>query len=230
MNFGEQRLLIIAPHPDDEVLGCGGLISKVKRNNGKVHVLIMCVGDSHQYGGKSEAKVRITEMEKVMRYLKIDSFHLALPGNKFHLKLDMVPQKDLIDVIESGDVSIASTKPTIVCIPYRYSTHQDHVAVSRASFTACRPVGSKRKIIPPVVLSYEQPETNWTRTRFHPNFYVDISDHLNKKVTAISKYSSQIRAGSHPRTIENIKMMAETRGAEVGVSAAEAYECHRFLT
>lgn len=229
LDFSEERVLVIAPHPDDEVLGCGGLIAKVKEGDGEAHVLVMTVGDSPQYGGRSRSQVRIKEMEMVMRYLKIDSFHLALPGNKYHLRLDMIPQRELIDVIESGEVSIASVKPTIVCIPFKHSTNQDHVAVSKASFTACRPVASSRKITPRVVLSYEQPETNWTEKRFEPNFYVDITAHIETKVRALSTYSSQVRDGSHPRSLENVRRMAELRGAEVGVGAAEAFECKRLI-
>ena len=91
-------VLIIAPHPDDEVLGCGGLISRVKAEGGKVHVLCFTVGDIKQYGGYSHTEKRIKEMNKVMKYLKVNSFNLALVGDKYHLKLDKVPQKNLINI------------------------------------------------------------------------------------------------------------------------------------
>ena len=229
ISLGEQRVLIVAPHPDDEVLGCGGLISKIKENEGEVHVLVMTVGDTRQYGGRSVAKIRLIELKEAMKYLRIDDFNVALKGDS-HLKLDTLPQRTLIDEVETGKVSIASVDPTIVCIPYLYSTNQDHVAVSTAAFTACRPVGSPIKGTPPIVLSYEQPELVWSRRRFQPNFFIDISGHLDRKIRALGIYRTQMRKSKHPRSIDVVKRMAETRGTEVGADAAEAYECHRFLT
>ena len=229
ISFGEQRVLVVAPHPDDEVLGCGGLMSRIRENGGEVHVLIMTVGDTRQYGGTSVATVRLRELKEAMKYLRIDDFNVALKGAS-HLKLDTLPQRTLIDEVETGKVSIASVDPTIVCIPYLHSTNQDHVAVSTAAFTACRPVGSTVKRTPQIVLSYEQPELLWSRRRFQPNFYIDISDHLDRKIRSLGIYRTQMRNSKHPRSLDSVKRMAELRGMEVGTDAAEAYECHRFLT
>src|SRR3989338_3161172 len=96
----DQRLLVIAPHPDDEVLGCAGLIAQVKKNNGRVFVLIVTVGDIKQYGGESKANARLEEVKQVMDFLKVDGYEVALIGEKYHLKLDTLPQKQLIDLIE----------------------------------------------------------------------------------------------------------------------------------
>jgi len=229
LSHKNQVILIIAPHPDDEVLGCGGLISKVKAQGGKVHVLCFTVGNTKQYGGYSHSEKRIKEMNKVMKYLKVDSFDMALAGDEYHLKLDRVPQKKLIDIIEKGKISISTINPDIVCIPFIGSTNQDHVAVAKASFTACRPVKNTQKDITRIVLSYEQPETSWTRKRFHPNFFIDISKELKTKQKALSLYSSQVRSKNHPRTTNTIERIAELRGNEIGVKYAEAYECHRFI-
>jgi len=139
------------------------------------------------------------------------------------------PSDYLIDIIEKGEVSISTIKPNMICIPFIGSTNQDHVAVAKASFTACRPVKDSRKNIAQIVLSYEQPETNWTRKRFHPNFFIDITKNLKTKQKALSLYSSQIRSKNHPRTPSIIEKIAELRGSEIGVKYAEAYECHRFI-
>src|SRR3972149_3017454 len=209
LDLAWQRLLVIAPHPDDEVLGSGGLIPKVKKAGGEVHVLVMTVGSITQYGGRSDTRVRIKELEKVAKFLKFDSYHL---------RLDQIPKKELIDIIESGEkVSMSATKPTMVCIPYLHSTNQDHVAVAEAAFTACRPVEGKSKPIPKIVLSYEQPEVAWSRVTFSPNFFVDISSEIKTKIDALKLYSSQIRAEPHPRSAENLMRIAESRGQQVGV-------------
>lgn len=230
LDLAFQRVLVVAPHPDDEVLGCGGLIPKVKKAGGEVHVLVMTVGSVAQYGGRSDAKLRIKELEKVAKFLKFDSYHLALPGDRHHLRLDQVPRKELVDIIESGEkVSLSVSKPTMVCIPYLHSTNQDHVAVAEAAFTACRPVEGRSKPIPKIVLSYEQPEIAWSRVAFSPNFFVDISSELKMKIDALKLYLSQIREEPHPRNAENLTRIAELRGRQVGVRAAEAFECHRLV-
>ena len=230
LDLAWQRLLVIAPHPDDEVLGCGGLIQKVKKAGGEVHVLVMTVGSAVQYGGKSDTKVRIKELENVARFLKFDSYRMALAGDRYHLRLDQVQKKELVDTIESGEkVSLSATKPTMVCIPYLHSTNQDHVAVAEAAFTACRPIEGESKPIPRVVLSYEQPEIAWSRVTFSPNFFIDISLEIRAKIDAMKLYSSQIRKEPHSRSAENLIRIAELRGRQVGVRAAEAFECHRFI-
>jgi len=230
LDLARQRLLVVAPHPDDEVLGCGGLIPKVKKAGGEVHVLVMTVGSIAQYGGESDTKVRMKELENVAKFLKYDSYRMALLGDKYHLRLDQVPKKELVDIIESGEkVSLSVTKPTMVCIPYLHSTNQDHVAVAEAAFTACRPVEGKSKPIPKIVLSYEQPEIAWSRVTFSPNLFIDISSEIKTKIDALKLYSSQIRQEPHPRSAENLTCIAELRGRQVGVKAAEAFECHRLV-
>jgi LmbE family N-acetylglucosaminyl deacetylase len=78
-------------------------------------------------------------------------------------------------------------------------------------------------------LSYEQPETTWSRVAFNPNFFIDISSEIGTKIDALKLYSSQIRKQPHPRSAENIMRIAESRGQQVGVKAAEAFECHRLV-
>ncbi len=226
----DQILLVIAPHPDDEILGCGGLISKVKKMGGKVYVLYVTVGDAQQYGGKSSASTRIREMEEVVKFMRIDGYDMVLKGDDYHLKLDTVPQRTLIDLIEKDSkVSINKIKPTIVAFPCPHYFNQDHRAVFNAGFAACRPRPRDLKHAPNLVLSYEQPEVFWSDTPFKPNLYVDISKEIDKKIDAIKLYSSQVHTGTHPRTLENIKNIAQLRGKDVGVEYAESFIIHRFL-
>jgi len=72
INFSDMRLLILSPHPDDETLGCGGLIRRIKKAGGEVYVMIITYGDEAQYGGFSEKSTRLTELENVMSFLKVD--------------------------------------------------------------------------------------------------------------------------------------------------------------
>ena len=101
MILKDKTLLVLAPHPDDEILGCGGLMAKVKALGGKVYVIMFAVGNVKQIGGESNTDKRTKEVEKVMAHMNVDGYEIVYMDDDIHLKLDMLPRKDLIDVIES---------------------------------------------------------------------------------------------------------------------------------
>src|SRR4030066_862416 len=105
LNLVKKTLLVIAPPPDDEVIGCGGLIIKIKSLGGKVYVLYLTVGDTADFTkkGLSTTNERLEEIKKVTQFLKIDGWRIAFPGDKYHLQLDMVSQRKLIHEIERGE-------------------------------------------------------------------------------------------------------------------------------
>ena len=112
MNFKGKKLLVIAPHPDDEILGCGGLIGRVKEEGGQVYVLIVTVGTTELYGGHSNLKERVKETEEVMKFLSVDDYEIAFPSDEHHLKLDVMPQKTLVDWFEKeSKLALNKIKP-----------------------------------------------------------------------------------------------------------------------
>jgi len=114
------KLLVIAPHPDDEVIGCGGLIQKVKKAGGKVYVIFLTNGTTNDFSknGPSTENERDEEIKKVSKFLDFDDYHIAFEGNDFHLKLDTIGQKKIMDMIErESPISIEKIKPTIVVFP-----------------------------------------------------------------------------------------------------------------
>ncbi len=228
--FSNQKLLVIAPHPDDEIWGCGGLIAKVKREGGKVYVLVATVGDLDMYGGDSKENVRIDEFKEVMKFFNVDDYDMPLVGDKYHLKLDSVPQKQLIDLIEKGSkVSLEKIGPTIVAIPCGFSHNQDHKALASAAFAACRPHDASIKKFQPFVITYEDVYSSWYTDKFIPNFYLDISEVLDVKCQAFSLYKSQLRSEFDLRNEDNLRRLSQLRGREVGVNAAEAFMVNRFV-
>jgi N-acetylglucosamine malate deacetylase 1 len=231
--LGQQRLLVISVHPDDEALGCAGLMKKVKDHGGEVYCLYVTVGPSPQYDHVytyTEVATRQVEISRTMEYLEVDKYELALIGEEYHLNLNAVPQRRLVDLIEKDSaVSFAKVRPTMVAIPAPHHYHQDHRAVFHASFAACRPTPHDLKPFQSIVLMYEQACYAWSIDRLQPNFYVDITEQVDAKVRALELHESQIRTGLHLRTAENVRRLAEVRGREVGVPAAEAYICHRLL-
>ena len=111
------------------------------------------------------------------------------------------------------------------------SYNQDHEAVFRAGFTACRPHLPEVKPFQQLVLSCDNPAISWSleREKFHPNFYVDITSYLAKKLEAVALHRSQLKPSVHHASPENIEYLARVRGREISVEAAEAFMCHRFV-
>ena len=225
-NLKNQRLLVIAPHSDDEVLGCGGLISKIKNEGGKVFVLIFNLGFEKDDTKESQEK-RKNEVREAMNALKVDDYHLVHDQPDNNRDLDVEPLHSLIEVIEStSNVSLEKITPTIVAIPTIFSHHQDHVHVHHACIAALRPISTP---ISNIVLSYEAPEhSRWSASGvFEPNLFIEIDDVIENKIMAFNKYHSQIRPGG--RDADNIRNQAKYRGQEVGKNLCEAFFVHRFI-
>ena len=221
-----EKLLVVAPHSDDEVLGCGGLISKIKKEGGKVFVLIFNLGFEKNDTKESQDK-RKQEVKEAMNALKVDDYHLVHEKADDNRDLDVEPLHSLIEIIEStSNVSLEKISPTIVAIPTIFSHHQDHVHVHNACIAALRPISTP---VSSVVLSYEAPEhSRWSSSGvFEPNFFVEIDDVIENKIIAFNKYNSQIRLGG--RDADSIRSQAKYRGQEVGKNLCEAFYVHRFI-
>jgi len=226
--FKNERLLVISPHADDEVLGCGGLISRVKSDGGEVYVLIFNVGSIEKVDNKKFTELRKKETKDAMKFLNVNDYETIFDSPEDNRYLDAKPLHALISKIETDSkVSLTNIEPTIVAIPTIYSYHQDHVHVFKACMAALRPISAP---ISKVVLSYEAPEhSRWSINGvFEPNFYVDIENYLDKKITAFYKYKSQVRTGGRDK--HTIKNQAQYRGKEVGRKMCEAFYVHRFVT
>ncbi|MBI2674992.1 MAG: PIG-L family deacetylase [Candidatus Aenigmarchaeota archaeon] len=220
-----KRIMIISPHPDDEIIGCGGLIMRSKREKADMLVVYACVGSSRQLvTGHTEEKTRLKEIEKVS---KIGGFryHIMFIGEFF--KLDVRPQKEIVDKIE--DLS-EKYGPDIICIPFGKSYDQDHRALFSACITALRPVPRSVRHMPDVVIEYEEPYS-WTMGEiFAPNFYIDLNEEdINGKVRLMKAHATQDRKDPFPRSAENLRRLAKMRGVETGTSYAEAYRILRMI-
>lgn len=232
--FSQQRLLVISPHADDEAFGCAGTIAKIKDLGGKAYIMIMSIGDLKHYDGTRmmvKKGVRETEFIKTAKFLKVDGYDIVYRESDKHLRLDTIPRRDLIAKIErESKVAIDKIKPTMVALP-AISYNQDHCAVFHAGFTACRPSVSKFKYFPSIVLAYDNPTLFWNveREKFHPNFYVDITKYVDKKLKALAFHKSQLKPRLHHCSLDTLKTLVHLRGREISVEAAEAFMCYRFM-
>ncbi len=232
--LSKQRMLVIAPHADDECFGCAGSIARIKELGGEVFVVVVSVGDLKHYDGTAgmvTGNKRSEEFIQVMEYLKVDDWDILFRETDVHERLDTLPRRQLIELFErDGKLAMDKLKPTMVCLP-AISYNQDHEAVFRAGLTACRPGVPDYKWFQPIVLAYDNTALFWSleREKFHPNFYIDISKHLDKKLYALSLHKSQMKPSIHHSSTENVEYMAKMRGKEISCEAAEGYQCLRFV-
>lgn len=207
------KILVIAPHPDDEVLGCGGAIARhVQRGDG-VYLAVATKTYSPDWS-EEFVKNRPKEIERAGSILGIrKTFLLDFPT----VKLDTIPQKELNDAL--GRV-VSEVRPEVAYIPHRGDLNRDHRIIHESSLVALRPSRSGVKRI----VSYEVlSETEWGLEAFAPNFYIDISDCLDKKIEAMKVYASELKEYPHPRSIEIIEALAKKRGSECGLKLAEGF-------
>ncbi len=228
-----QRLLVVAPHADDEVIGSGGLIAKVKDMGGQVFVQVLTVGLVEHYDGNHNSGVagetRYREFQDAMGYLGVDGYEVVFEDGDMHLRLDQVARRDIVERLErTSKLAIDKIRPTMVVIPAP-SYNQDHEAVYKAAMTACRPHMASLKPFQRFVLVADAPQLCWNTSCFKPNFYVDITRYLEMKLEAFRRHKSQQRPDPHNGGVESLRYLALTRGREISIEAAEAYECLRFV-
>lgn len=217
------RILVVAPHPDDEAICNGGMIMLAKKKNLNVFVLFGSIGHSRQFlTNETNANVRLRELQKAAKYGNY-KYEIMFEGEEF-MRLDALPQKHIIEKIE--DVS-QSFKPDLVTIPYRNSFDQDHKALSLACLTAFRPLPPLLRHQPSIVLESEEPYTWPDEMGYVPNMFIDISNHFNEKIKLLKFHATQLRDDPFPRSPSNLRRLAGMRGSEIGASYAESYKLLR---
>jgi len=221
------RILIVAAHPDDEVLGCGGTIARLlSERNVEVATLILGEGvtsrdknrDRDSRKKEIEAlKKNIIKANRVLGIKKVFSFDF--PDNRF----DTVALIDIVKVIEEVKQSFM---PDTIFTHFANDMNIDHAITNKAVLTATRPMSDEpvKEIYAFEVLS----STEWNfPLSFSPDMFVDIGDNLKKKQEAMGVYASELRQFPHPRSIEGIALNAKTWGMKVGFLYCEAFQTIR---
>ncbi|MFJ4653827.1 PIG-L deacetylase family protein [Nocardia sp. NPDC088792] len=235
IDWAQQRVLIIAPHPDDEAIGCGGLISRVKRAGGQAFVLWGTIADIRDFSatGQSTSDQRRREMQAAQAFWPLDGCHLAFSGAHYNLRLDTVAVTELIELMERGDhpLSLTTLQPTIVAIPDPRSYNQDHAALGGAAVSALRPGPNTYRHQPELVLVYEEVGDLWNADQLTAprNFFVELDGaDISRKIAGLRVHRSQWRDHPHTRSEEALRGLAAVRGAQSGHLWAEAYQCLRW--
>jgi len=218
------KIVILAAHPDDEVLGCGGTAARLSKEGHDVIPVIVCENATVRYEDNmkkelEQAALRCAEILGVSKPV-----FLGMPDQK----LDTYSALDMAKTIEK---IIHAHKPEIVFTHHGGDINKDHQVIFEATMVAVRPVPTN---IVRTVYTYETiSSTEWAvsdyHAKFNPNTFYDISTTLKTKIEAFGQYASELKEFPHPRSSEGIEFRAKDWGARVGMQAAEAFQLVRNL-
>jgi LmbE family N-acetylglucosaminyl deacetylase len=223
------NVLVVAAHPDDEVIGAGGAMARHVAQGDRVHVLILGEGATSRYSRRQDApksavrKLK-TQSQRILKDLGVTGvFFQALPDNRFD-------SCDLLDIVKAVETVKCRVRPEVVYTHHSGDLNIDHRMTCQAVVTATRPTAkeSVRKI-----LAFEVPTaTEWnfaSPDTFMPNYFIDITRHLERKLKAVAAYTLESAPTGNPRTVSGLRLLAQWRGAQCGQPAAEAFHLLREI-
>jgi N-acetylglucosamine malate deacetylase 1 len=221
--FNPQKIVVIAPHPDDEVLGVGGTISKYAEAGVQVTVVTVAAHMPPLYSQEMHEQT-VCEAKKAHAIMGVhESVFLDQPA----VLLEAIPTPEFNGLIMS---ELKRIEPDVVLLPYP-DRHVDHRRIFDAAMVATRPVGIGKNLR--MVAAYETlSETHWNAPHIEPNFVpnwcVDITEYVDTKLEAMACYESQLHAFPEPRSLEAIKALALFRGSQAGMGYGEGLHIIRM--
>ncbi len=218
------RTLVVAAHPDDEILGCGGTLARLAKQGNELRVVILSKGVASRHDADTAGSGREEElrMKAAARAANI----VGCPAPVLHdLSDNRFDSQDLLDVVRLVEAEVESFAPDTVFTHFGSDLNVDHGVAFRAVLTALRPMAGR-----PVkrLYAFETPSsTEWSFGKvggpFTPDTFVDIGPYLEAKIEAMQAYEAEARPFPHPRSPEALRALAQWRGATVGFTAAEAF-------
>ena len=226
-----KNIFVVAAHPDDEILGCGGTILKHIANGDKVYILFVAEGVTGRYRKNEKVKYlkEISKRNKMAeKVAKLGKFKIVDFLGLKNLELGSYPHNYITNLIIKY---FKKYKPDIVYTHFEHDLNIDHYHTFFSTFIACRP--SKDFKIKKF-LSFEIPSsTDWGINNngrlFNPNYFVDIKKYLSTKEKLLNEYKFEMREAPHSRSIKNINSISIVRGGVVGLHHAEAFYVNKII-
>jgi len=216
LSASDGPLLVIAPHADDEVLGCGGLIAKRVAQGREAHVVVCGMGWGGHRTTQADLPTRHAELAAASKVLGVATIEVMFPG--LDMRLDTLPR---VELVSRFDAILAERPYAEIYLPC-VSINQDHRVVHEAMLSALRPT-----VVRPAlrrVCAYEYAMSGWPHaTDDGGNYYVSITETLDAKLKALDCYTSQIKPYPHPCSRGAVVALAHYRGLESGMIAAEMF-------
>lgn len=223
-------VLVVAAHPDDEILGAGGTVARRSAEGDNVYALILGEGQTSRWESREQAEQTVVdklhkntmEAAEIIGYSNV--FFEDLPDNRF----DSV---DLLDIVKKVEQYIAKIRPDVLYTHHHGDLNIDHRLTCEAVLTAARPVGlyTVKEIYEFETLSSTEWNFGNREMSFYPNVFVDIEGYLQQKLDAMKKYESELCGFPHPRSLEMLEVIAKKWGSTVGRTNAEAFEMVRQI-
>ena len=211
----KNKVLIIAVHPDDETLGCGGTLLKHKANGDEIHWLICTtIEKEHNYYMKRE-----NEIEEVSNLYNFDSIH------NLRLKTMQVDEYTVSELVGKISQVIKEVQPNIIYLPFKGDVHSDHRKIFEASYSCTKSFRYPfiKKIYMIETLSETEFAPSIKEDSFVPNVFVDVSEFFEKKIEIMKVFKSEMAEHPFPRSERNLRALATLRGATCGCEYAESF-------
>ena len=214
------RVVVIAPHPDDETLGCGGALLKHKQAGDQIHWVIVTKGyepawSKETLDRKENEILRVADAYGFQQVMRLD-----LPT----IKLDTLPLGDIMDSLKTA---LNEIRPGCVYLNHSGDIHSDHRVIFDVTLSVLKPFNSTKQGVKRI-LSYETLSSTdamppGVARSFVPNVFIDISEFIEKKLEIMSLYESELQPYPLPRSIETLRALGRVRGATIGVEYAESF-------
>jgi LmbE family N-acetylglucosaminyl deacetylase len=218
------RILVVAPHADDETLGMGGTIARLASEGNEIYVAVMTGHGKgkHPLAGRSAWDVVRTEAKQAMKILGVQELLFS------EIPAVLVSHTSPIEVNQEALNILKKIEPEELYIPFSWDLHKDHRDISYSFYVACRPHTELGQNVKRILMYETVSETHWNygsgiEPGFIPNCWVNIEKYLNKKLEAATCYQSQLRPFPDARSIEALKALAAWRGSLASMNAAEGF-------
>ncbi len=217
------NVLVVSPHPDDETLGAGGTILRLKEEGNKIFWLNITGMTKGGIFSEEMQERRKEQLKNIEDFYKFEgTYNLNLPT----AQLDSYNTSDAIDKIREVFTKV---QPEMLILPDYNDAHSDHKKVFEWCYSCSKVFRFPyiKKIMTMEIVS----ETDFGKPEnpFIPNFYVDITEYLEEKINALNIYDTELGEPPFPRSIEHVKALATVRGAAAGVKYAEAFRMIKYI-
>lgn len=229
--YGVQRAIVVAAHPDDETLSCGGTIARLVKSGCNVYVIIVVCHETHHEADIAEPEIhdftRAEELKQACHTLGVAGHEILIHGSITTSLSDQHAR--LVQMIERGcEFSIQRIRPQMLLIPAHGAFHQDHQVTHAVGLAAARDRGENGACAPPIVWGFAGPEDSWSSSAATRTVSVDVSACHNTKTQALAAYRTQLRDMPHPRSIEGISALDRAAGIRSGSRYAEEFVSYRM--